>query len=117
MLRFLIIRMELDWRKGSIKVWIVEIVVGVGGGDTLLVGVGGVLSVLQLLSVDGVLLLALLLSLKGCGVPGNVGVAGVGGVAAADTGDADTDLGPGATHWEAVDTVVVVCVTGLARRH
>ena len=117
LLRFLVIRMELDWRKGRIKIWIVEVVIGVAGGDAALVVAGRVVPVLELLPVHGVLLLALLLGVQGGGVPGDVGVAGVWGVAAAHAGHAHTDLGPGAPHRQAVHAVVVVCVTRLAGRH
>ena len=69
---------------------------------------------LKLFPVDGVLLLTLLLGLKGCGVPGDVGVAGVRSVARGDRGHRHRDLGPGAAHREAVHRVVIVCVTRLA---
>ena len=63
------------------------------------------------------LLLALLLGLQGGGVPGDVGVAGVGRVARGDRGHGHRDLGPGAAHREAVYRVVIVCVTRLAGRN
>ena len=116
-LLFLVFRLELDWRKGRIKIWIVEVVVGVAGRDTLLVVGRGILSVLELFPVDGVLLLSLLLSLQGSRVSGDVGITGVRSVATAHTGHAHTDLGPGAAHGQTVNTVVVVRVTCLARWH
>ena len=63
------------------------------------------------------LLLALLLGLERGGVAGDVGVAGVGRVAGGDGGHAHRDLGPRAPHRQAVHRVVVVSVTGLARRN
>ena len=111
---FLVFRMELDRGKGRIKIWIVEVVVGVAGRDTLLVVGRGVLPVLQLLPVDGVLLLPLLLSLQCSRVSGDVGITGVRSVTTAHTGHAHADLGPGAAHRQTVHTVVVVRVTRLA---
>ena len=72
---------------------------------------------LKLFPVDGVLLLTLLLGLKGGGVPGDVGVAGVRSVARGDRGHGHRDLGPGAAHRQTVDTVVIVSVTGLTGRN
>ena len=63
------------------------------------------------------LLLALLLGHQGGGVPGDVGVAGVGRVARGDGGHGHRDLGPGAAHRETVHTVVVVSVTCLTGRN
>ena len=45
---------------------------------------------------------------------GNVSVAGVRSVTGADTGHGHRDLGPGAAHWQGVDTVVIISVAGLA---
>ena len=57
---------------------------------------------LELFPVDRVLLLALLLGHQGRRVPGDVGVAGVGGVARGDRGHGHRDLGPGAPHRQTV---------------
>ena len=125
----------MNRRKGGIQIWVVEVIFI--GADTLLCVSWRVLPAkdnsytrcrsfyhclyylpeLKLFPVDGVLLLALLLGHQGGGVPGDVGVAGVGRVARGDGGHGHRDLGPRAAHRETVHTVVVVSVTCLTGRN